>query len=180
MWNRWLKRAPLCEYAAAMSFSQLLARKAVPPSVPTAGHTRSGPCQHHQNLICFHFAFPCSLVRWRGLLQLFTSVTFLWDRSVYVFGLIFLTLLWTPTCFPRPNSKPTLPGSLPCYLLFLWRWKYFCFHLQILTAACSLKTTYQIPLCGKAGHGSPEHVFVSNRTSTLATHPDFSPLAGRD
>lgn len=132
--------------------SQLPSRKAVPPSAPTTAHTRSGLNQHHQNLVGFHFAFPCSLLRWKGLLQLFTSVTFLWDRCVCFLAYFpdpFMDshFLWTPTCFSRPSSKPTLPWSLPCYLLFLWRWKYFYFHLQILTAACSLKTTCQIPLC---------------------------------
>lgn len=65
-------RADLQAAALVSYFSAVLQRgRPTQLSAPTTAQPfRSHPA------ICFHFALPCLLLRWRGLLRLLPSVTF--------------------------------------------------------------------------------------------------------
>ena len=137
-----LQAAALVSYCLAV-LQQGCPTQLSAPTTAQPGTFRSYPA------ICFHFALPCLLLRWRGLLRLLPSVTFFWGKRVYLPGLSSWSFSGHPLILQDQIQSPPWPRTLVCYLLFLGSWKWF-FIFSSLNSHCSShhRTTCQIPpLC---------------------------------
>ena len=91
--------------------------------------------------ICFHFALPCLLFRWRGLLP---SVTFFWGKHVYLPGLSSWPFSGHPLFLQDQIQSPPRPRTLVCRFSEAGNGVLFS-HLWILTTAHIVEQVVKYP-----------------------------------